>query len=74
MTLGGAGIWWAIDLFGITNEYAADGASMPLAGTNSLRRGLRLASTVLVITLAGAVVCVSAAPVTGTLSPPQLPR
>ena len=68
LTLGGAGIWWLIDLFRITNEYAADGASMPLAGTNSLRRGLRLASTVLVVTLAGAVVCVSAAPVTGTVT------
>ena len=68
LTLGGAGIWWLIDLFRITAEYAADGASMPLAGTNSLRRGLRLASTVLVVALAGAVVCVSAAPVTGTVT------
>jgi hypothetical protein len=39
-----------------------------LAGTNSLRRSLRLASTVLVIALAGAVVWVSAAPVTGTVT------
>ena len=68
LTLGGVGIWWLIDLFRITKEYAADGASMPLAGTNSLRRGLRLASTVLVAALAGAVVCVSAAPVTGTVT------
>ncbi len=68
LTLGGAGIWWLIDLFRITNEYAADGACMPLAGTNSLRRDLRLTSTILVVALAGAVVCVSAAPVAGTVT------
>ena len=66
LTLGGAGLWWLIDLFRVTKECAADGASMPLAGTNSLRRGLRLASTVLVVTFAGAVICVTAAPVAGT--------
>jgi hypothetical protein len=68
LTLGGAGIWWLIDLFRITKEYAADGASVPLAGTNSLRRGLRLASTVLVAALAGAVIYVIVAPVTGTVA------
>jgi hypothetical protein len=66
LTLGGAGIWWLIDLFRITKEYAADGVSMPLAGTNTLRRRLRLASTVLTAALIGTVICVSAAPVTGT--------
>jgi hypothetical protein len=68
LTLGGAGIWWLIDLFRITKEYAADGASVPLAGTDSLRRGLRLASTVLVAALAGVVVYVTAVPVTGTVA------
>jgi hypothetical protein len=68
LTLGGFGIWWLIDLFRITKEYAADGASMPLAGPDSLRRGLRLASTVLAAALGGAVFCVIAAPVTGTLT------
>ncbi|SDK89845.1 TM2 domain-containing protein [Arthrobacter sp. ok362] len=68
LTLGGAGIWWLIDLFRITKEYAADGASVPLAGTNSLRRGLRLASTVLVAALVGLVIYVTAAPVTGTVA------
>ena len=68
LTLGGLGIWWLIDLFRITKEYAADGASMPLAGTDSLRRGLRLASTVLAAALGGAVFCAIAAPVTGTLT------
>ena len=70
LTLGGAGIWWLIDLFRITNEYAADGASMPLAGTSTpCDAACVLApSTALVVTLAGAVVCVSAAPVTGTVT------
>ena len=68
LTLGGFGIWWLIDLFRITKENAADGASMPLTGTDSLRRGLRVASTVLAGTLLGAVVCVIAAPVTGTVT------
>ncbi|MFE4228801.1 TM2 domain-containing protein [Arthrobacter sp. NPDC056886] len=68
LTLGGFGIWWLIDLFRITREYAADGASMPLAGTNSLRRRLRMASTVLAAALGGAVFCIIAAPVTGTLT------
>ncbi|PVZ59727.1 hypothetical protein C9424_04300 [Arthrobacter sp. H-02-3] len=68
LTLGGAGIWWLIDLFRITEEYAADGASMPLVGTNSLRRGLRTASIVLVGALTGALFCVTAAPVTGTVT------
>ena len=68
LTLGGFGIWWLFDLFRITKEHAADGASMPLAGTNSLRRGLRLASSVLAAVLGGAVFCVIAAPVTGTLT------
>ena len=64
----GLGIWWIIDLFRITNEYAADGASMPLAGTNALRRGLRVASAVLVAALAGVLICVSAAPIAGTVT------
>jgi hypothetical protein len=68
LTLGGAGIWWLIDLFRITDEYAADGASMPLVGTDPLRRGLRTASIVLVGALGGALVCVTAAPVTGTVT------
>ncbi|MDR7081562.1 hypothetical protein J2X01_000839 [Arthrobacter ginsengisoli] len=68
LTLGGAGIWWLIDLFRITEQYAADGASMPLAGTNALRRGLRVASIVLVAALVGAAIGVSAAPVTGTVT------
>jgi len=68
LTLGGAGIWWLIDLFRITKEYGADGASMPLAGTNSLRLRLRLTSTVLVAALAGAVICITAVPVTGTVT------
>jgi hypothetical protein len=68
LTLGGAGIWWLIDLFTITKENAADGASMPLAGPNSLRRDLRLASTILAATLVGTVICVAAAPVTGTVT------
>ena len=53
LTLGGFGIWWLIDLFRITKENSADGASMPLTGTDSLRRGLRVASTVLAGTLLG---------------------
>ena len=69
LTPGGFGIWWLSDLFRITKEYAADGASMPLAaGTDSLRRGLRMASTVLASALGGAVFCIIAAPVTGTLT------
>ena len=68
LTLGGLGIWWLIDLFRITKEHAADGASMPLAGTNSLRRGLHMVSTVVAATLVGAVFCVIAAPVAGTLT------
>lgn len=68
LTLGGAGIWWLIDLFRITNEFAADGASMPLLGTNSQRRGLRLASIAVAAALVGAVVYVTAAPVTGTIT------
>ncbi|MFF2031532.1 TM2 domain-containing protein [Arthrobacter sp. NPDC058192] len=68
LTLGGAGIWWLIDLFRITKEYAADGASMPLSGTDSLRRGLRLASAVLVVALAGIAIYALATPVTGTVT------
>jgi hypothetical protein len=68
LTLGGFGIWWLIDLFRITKEYAADGASMPLAGTNSLRRGLRMASTVLAGALVGALFCAVATPATGTIT------
>ncbi|RKR30306.1 TM2 domain-containing protein [Arthrobacter oryzae] len=68
LTLGGAGIWWLIDLFRITGEYAADGASLPLAGTNSLRHGLRLASSVVVAAVLVAAVIVLAAPVTGTIT------
>ncbi|WP_260982450.1 TM2 domain-containing protein [Arthrobacter sp. U41] len=68
LTLGGLGIWWLIDLFRITKEYAADGASMPLAGTNALRRGLRVASAVLVAAVAGVLICVSAAPIAGTVT------
>lgn len=65
LTLGGLGIWWLLDLFRITKEYAADGASMPLAGTNALRRGLRVASAVLAAALAGVLAGVSAVPVAG---------
>ncbi|WP_244208391.1 TM2 domain-containing protein [Arthrobacter oryzae] len=68
LTLGGFGIWWLIDLFRITKEYAADGASMPLAGTNSLRRGLRMASTILAGALVGALFCAVATPATGTIT------
>ena len=68
LTLGGAGIWWLVDLFRITKEYAADGASMPLAGTEAQRHGMRLASTVLTVALVGTVVWVSAAPVTGSVT------
>ncbi|SDK85397.1 TM2 domain-containing protein [Arthrobacter sp. ov407] len=68
LTLGGAGIWWLIDLFRVTKEYAADGASMPLVGTNSLRRRLRLASAVVVVTFVGMVICFTAAPVAGTVT------
>ena len=65
LTLGGLGIWWLLDLFRITKDYAADGASMPLAGTNALRRGLRVASAVLAAALAGVLAGVSAVPVAG---------
>ena len=68
LTLGGAGIWWLIDLFRVTREYAADGASMPLAGTNSQRRGLRLASTVVAAALVGTMIYVTREPVTGTIT------
>lgn len=68
LTLGGLGIWWLIDLFRITKEYAADGASMPLAGPDSLRRRLRLASSVLAAALLGALFSIFAAPITGTLT------
>ena len=68
LTLGGAGIWWIIDLFRITKEYAADGASMPLAGTNSQRRGLRLASTVVAAAFVGAVIYITGEPVAGTIT------
>lgn len=68
LTFGGAGIWWLIDLFRVTKEYAADGASLPLAGTNSQRRGLRLASTVVAAALVGAVIYVTGEPVTGTVT------
>lgn len=68
LTLGGAGIWWIIDLFRITKEYAADGASMPLAGTNSQRRGLRLASAAVAATLAGALIYITGESVTGTIT------
>jgi hypothetical protein len=68
LTLGGFGIWWLIDLFRITKENAADGASMPLAGPNSLRRDLRVASTIVAATLVGAVICVTAAPATGIIT------
>jgi hypothetical protein len=68
LTLGGAGIWWVIDLFRITREDAADGASVPLVGTAPLRRSLRLASTVLTAAVAGGVIYLTAAPVTGTVA------
>ena len=68
LTLGGAGLWWLIDLVRITNAYAADGASVPLAGTNSLRRSLRLTSAVVVAGAAVAVIYLTAAPITGTVT------
>ena len=68
LTLGGAGIWWLLDLFRITKEFAADGASMPLVGTNSQRRGLRLASVLVVAALVSAAAYVTAAPVTGAIT------
>ena len=68
LTLGGAGIWWLIDLFLITREDAADGASVPLVGTDPLRRSLRLASTILTTAFAGGVIVLTAAPVTGTVA------
>lgn len=68
LTLGGAGIWWIIDLFRITKEYAADGASRPLAGTNSQRRGLRLASTAVAAALVAAVTYITGEPVAGTIT------
>jgi hypothetical protein len=41
---------------------------MPLAGPNFLRRDLRVASTIVAGTLVGAVIWVTAAPVTGTIT------
>ncbi|BCW66813.1 hypothetical protein NicSoilB4_15760 [Arthrobacter sp. NicSoilB4] len=61
-------IWWIIDLFRITKEYAADGASMPLGGTNSQRRGLRLASTAVAAALLAAVTYITGEPVAGTIA------
>jgi hypothetical protein len=68
LTLGGAGIWWIVDLFRITHPRAADGARAPLTGTSRLRQGLRLLSAVLLSAITGLAIGVALPPVTAAAS------
>lgn len=64
LTLGGAGIWWIVDLFRITHPRASDGARAPLTGTLRLRSALRLLSSVLLAAIIGLATGVALPPVT----------
>lgn len=68
LTLGGAGIWWLADLFRITSSRASDGKRVPLAGTASLRGGLRLVSAVLLAAVLGLATGIALPPVTAVAS------